>query len=714
MTDRDEPRRGPDGDSPVPEPIERRVTEPMAAPELEPGTEPARRPTPVPGELSAASSFSQRVAARHEAEAASFSKRVTEPLAAEEPSASGSFAKRVTEPLAAESPPESFSKRVTEPLAVEEPSASGSFAQRVTTPRPAVSPASESFSKRVTEPLAAEEPSASGSFARRVTEPRPAEDPSVPRAYYPRRVTEPMGVEPDEVEEGDFIDAADADDETIAPDPIAADPRGERKLTPDEAVVARSRELAAESRRRRPDPWDSKAIDWTLRISVVVAVLSLGVIGIALPHSVLRGGASWLGFLFFVLSGWGYFIVRIRGVADPDFGLRAAWGAAGYVAIAGVLVAIGVCSNPAILALIALGAAGFVWRELVAPIPSWRRVRSGIQFLRARRALGVLVILLVGLAGWQMLGAVAALDRNPWDDDLAYTPLIKRLLDDGNLVEPFSFRRMGAYGGQTVLGALAGARGTLANVHLVDKALFFGIALLIIAGKAKERRTQPVWTVLLVLVLLLLPETSINTAAQWTGVAMFLALYRAVARDHWSIVGLVGAATCTLRQNYIAVVVLFVGIVLWRRLHATRRVMSWREAWQIEKPRWRLVVGVASLAIVAWWIAAFLSNGTFLFPLLEGTWNHELALVPEAMTWTQRVAAFALACIDTSPIVVVPILFVLLVFTDDDRIGRPLASFFIAVCVGFVLLAHGFAVAEPYHLWRYAFGFSIVLAAVFV
>jgi hypothetical protein len=508
-----------------------------------------------------------------------------------------------------------------------------------------------------------------------------------------RRVTEPMTAPP--LEEP-------------TPEPAT------RELDPDEAIVARSREEAAQARRRRADPWDSPRIDWILRIAVIVLVLAMGGIGIALPHSVLRGGVAWLGFLFFVLSGWGYFIVRIRGVADPDFGLRAAWGAAGYIAVTGVLVAIGVCSNPAILALIALGAAGFAWRELVSPTPSWRRVRAGVRYLRNRRAMGVLVILLVALAALQMLGAVAALDRNPWDDDLAYTPMIKRLLDDGSLVEPFSFRRMSAYGGQTVLGALAGARGTLANVHLIDQGLFFGVALLIVVGKAKERRAQPVWVTVLMLVLLLLPATAINTAAQWTGVAMFLALYRAVARDHWSIVGLVGAAACTLRQNFIVVVVLFVGIVLWRRLRATRRVMTWREAWQIEKPRWRLVVGVALAAIIAWWIAAFLSNRTFLFPYVDGTWNHELSLVPAAMTWTQELASFLWVCIDTTPIVVVPILFALLVFTDDDRIGRPLRSFFIAVVIGFALLAHGFAGTEPFHLWRYAFGFGVALTAVFV
>jgi hypothetical protein len=487
--------------------------------------------------------------------------------------------------------------------------------------------------------------------------------------------------------------------------------------TPDEhklhEIVARGREHGEQSRTWR-DPWDHPTVDRVLRAAMIVVVLALGVLGIGMPQSVLRGGVAWLGFLFFVLSGWGYLIVQIRRVADPDFGLRAAWGAAGYLGVAGVLLAIGICSGPVILGLIGLGAAGFAWRELVTPTPGWRRIRVALRYVREHPGIGVVAIALVALALIQMIGAVAALDRNPWDDDLAYTPFIQRLLDTGDLIEPFSFRRLGAYGGQTVLGALGGARGTLANVHLVDKALFFGLSLLILAGKARERRAQPVWVVTIMLVLLLLPDTAINTASEWTGVAMFLALYRSVARDHWSIVGLVGAAACTLRQNYVAIVVLFVGLVLLHRLVHTRRVTSWREAWAIERPRWRLIAIVATLAIAGWWIAAFVSSRTFLFPYLLGTWNHDVALMPEALTWTQKLGNFLWACIETAPLVIVPVLAVLLAFTDDDRSGRPIRSFFVACVLGFVLLVTGFGSADPFHLWRYAFGFTLALASVFV
>src|SRR5262249_27895513 len=87
-------------------------------------------------------------------------------------------------------------------------------------------------------------------------------------------------------------------------------------------------------------------IDRALRVVTLAAVAALGVLGFVAPDSVLRGGLAWLGFLFFVLSGFGYFVVRAARQLDADFGLRAAWGAALYLALAGVLIAFGVCTRP--------------------------------------------------------------------------------------------------------------------------------------------------------------------------------------------------------------------------------------------------------------------------------------------------------------------------------------------------------------------------------
>src|SRR4051812_23252197 len=97
------------------------------------------------------------------------------------------------------------------------------------------------------------------------------------------------------------------------PDEELQGPAPRAPTSPIEAIVAQSREDAERARNRR-DPWMLPIVDRILRGAVIVVVLALGALGIGLPQSVLRGGVAWLGFLFFVLSGWGYLIVRIRRV----------------------------------------------------------------------------------------------------------------------------------------------------------------------------------------------------------------------------------------------------------------------------------------------------------------------------------------------------------------------------------------------------------------
>lgn len=425
------------------------------------------------------------------------------------------------------------------------------------------------------------------------------------------------------------------------------------------------------------------------RATTIAAVGALAWLGCTGP--LLVGAVAWLVVLAFVASGWGYLLVRALRIQDPDFGLRAAWGLAGYLAIGGIPLALGVLSRPVILGLVGIGFAGFAWRELVAPNATPDHVRTGLRALRANPIVGGLAIALALLAIYKLVGAAAQLDRDPWDDDIAYTPFIKRLLDVGDLVEPFSFRRLGAYGGQTVLQALVGARGELANIHLLDKGLFQALLYLLVLGAA--RRTLWVW--LLTLVLLLAPETAINTASYWSGAAMFLALYRTVVAERWLVAGLVGAATCTLRMNYLPVVALFLAIALLYRRD--------RRAW--------LTTLAGSAALVPWMIAAFVSSRTFLFPFMQGTWNHALSMRQGMPTWIDELRELAWCAMDSSPIIVWPALAAALCFVRDRRPARPLVALVIASALGFALLVHGLVGTEPSHVWRYAFGYTTALLA---
>lgn len=459
--------------------------------------------------------------------------------------------------------------------------------------------------------------------------------------------------------------------------------------------------------------------DRTLRLATTALVLGLGALGLAQPDAALTGGVPWLVFLFFVLSGFGWFVVRATCIEDPDFGLRAGWGLAAYIALTGPLVMLGVCSRPVVFALIGLGAIGFAWRELVTPTPLWHSVRYGMSRARAHPLLAYLAVAIAVLAAIRILGAVVMVERNPWDDDVAYIPLVKRLLDAGDQIEPFSFRRLGAYGGQVVLQALGAVRGTLQNPHMIDQGLCFGLCLLLYTGYARVLgRVAEIWLVLPLVALLVMPDISINTASYWSGVVCFLVIYRTLARHEsttgYALVGLVGAAACTLRQSYLPAVALFLAFAAASRLQREAREASWTVAWRRERRVWLAMVGVAFTVLLPWCIAAFLSNHTFLFPFMQGTWNHGLSLAPTGWSWVDNLSFLITCIIEAQPFVVLPIVFPLLAFTRDSRPSRPLTMLFVAGTLGFLILVASFTSSDSHSLSRYAFGYLLPLLLVFV
>ncbi|MBA3454812.1 MAG: hypothetical protein H0T42_17120, partial [Deltaproteobacteria bacterium] len=367
----------------------------------------------------------------------------------------------------------------------------------------------------------------------------------------------------------------------------------------------------------------------------------------------------------------------------------------------------------------AIGFAGFVWRELVTPVPVLGLVRDGYSFLRAdpKRLFAVLIVLLALL---QLVGGVAKLGGNVWDDDIAYTSFLKRLLDIGDMNEPFSFRRLGAYGGQIVLNGTASVRGSMSNIFLIDHGLCQGLSVLLVASYVRSKKIDGVWQALILVTLLMLPNTSINTASYYSGVAGFVALYRTIVlfgqvtniaeqRRYMAVAALLGAAICTLRQNYIPVVVFFLGFVLIVRLWTGARQNGLRVTWKVERGLWLVLIATTAIALAPYCIAAYRSNESFLFPLMAGTWNHGLKLTPYVWSWLQELEFFVWCCVEPHGIIVVVPLFCVLIIVKDDRPGSPLMSLFVASAVAFLILIHTFTSSDPQNLWRYAFGYSVAL-----
>ena len=116
---------------------------------------------------------------------------------------------------------------------------------------------------------------------------------------------------------------------------------------------------------------------------------------------------------------------------------------------------------------------------------------------------------------------------NVWDDNMAYRSFVQQFLDTGTLYEPFSYRRVAAYGGASLLQALVLAFSGRDRIHISDD----GIALLLALGLLTSYRAGPRRAVRAAVLaagglLLALPYERHNLGGQMTGCTLFLALFR--------------------------------------------------------------------------------------------------------------------------------------------------------------------------------------------
>ncbi|HEX8110562.1 MAG TPA: hypothetical protein VF516_22670, partial [Kofleriaceae bacterium] len=327
---------------------------------------------------------------------------------------------------------------------------------------------------------------------------------------------------------------------------------------------------------------------------------------------------------------------------------------------------------------------------------------------------GVLVVYLALL----VLGSIAS-HGNPFDDYVGYLALTRRMLDCGDLIEPFSFRRISAYGGQTALHALVALRGDVASGDLLDTGMFQAIAVLVIVDLARRRRLHVAATALIVAFVASLPDLSINAAATWTGVAMFLCAYSLAsdpARDGRALVltFAVCAGACTLRQNYLLPAGGFAALLLVFQARARAAAASWRTAWAEQRGTAALCVAVAAGVLVPYAIATWRSNATFLYPLVLGTANPAAPLRPTGFTVFDELSFWFAVALDTEPIRIWWVLAPFMLVARDARAARPWAALLIASVVGFAVLVHSFALSDTATLWRYGFGYMTPLAVVFL
>lgn len=446
-------------------------------------------------------------------------------------------------------------------------------------------------------------------------------------------------------------------------------------------------------------------------VALAGALIAGAVLGLIHPHDIF-GGAGWaiaVGGVLFGLGGGARRALRI----EMMIGEQLALGTIVWIFAGGVLLAIGHASRGPLFVVAGIGfALAFVdlWAyacQPASPVTGNDRWVAATLLAVLAVYLGFVVIAMIGTRG------------NPYDDHVAYTPLVKRLLDCGNLIEPFSFRRLSAYGGQTVLLALVALRGDVDSTDLLDRGVFQVIAILVVLDIIRRRQLKVGVSSLLIFFLLCLWDLSINSASTWTGFTCFLAAYAFVSREDSPprtallLAFAASGAACTLRQNYILPAGLFALLLLVFHLRARAATSTWREVLASERATIGLAIATAAVIVVPYAIAAWASSGTFLYPIMFGTWNPAAPLRPTGATVYDELVFFLSVILHSEPIriwwLVIPFMFL----ARDTRTTRPWKAYLIASCVGFAALVHSFMLSDPNTLWRYAFGYMTPLALIF-
>ena len=440
-------------------------------------------------------------------------------------------------------------------------------------------------------------------------------------------------------------------------------------------------------------------------VLMAAAILSTAVFPVFGP---VHRAAIWGGVLLASLAGWGGLVARLAYPGQRvDLGLRLAWGSAALLAIGGVACLAAVATRPALLALVVAGVVAEYGYRLgwlgVAPEP-----------LRATRwsaaTVAALAVAMV-LAGVQYYGGATGLRLQENDDWVSYLVYPKKIIATGTLIEPFSIRRLAAYGGQSLLQALTliGSANVL-QIPLLDMGICLIIVLALVIGD-RGREPPGLW-LLPVLLVVTLSNIRTNSTSVMSGVVFFLALFRTASAPalaerplrRGAVLGLLAAAAATLRQSFIVPACAFLAILYtpaaWQAFRAPHGQRRSRLASAVIAPVAMLV------CLLPWALLSQRSSATVLFPLFSGNYH------PEYGRWTSADLVGRLTFLwenvrHAYPIAGRSIFFLAALLVPWHATGGALAAVTWAALLGFVAIVCGFPLSDVWSMSRYYFGFVI-------
>lgn len=425
--------------------------------------------------------------------------------------------------------------------------------------------------------------------------------------------------------------------------------------------------------------------------------------------------AVWGLVLLCSFVAWGRLLTRVLRDQRPfGWGLHGALGMALTVAVFGALACVRLVSVASVVIWAAAGpllvAADRVRRGPASLVP-WRvRIRAALPPQQA----GFLVVLalLSIVAALQYARATMNASFNPWDDEMAYRSYVRQFLETGTLLDGFSFRRVGAYGGQSLLQAFVLALSNRDRVHILDNGICQLIPFGLIVGyRGSGGRNARAAVLLAAFLLLTLPYYVHNLGGEFSGLMFFLALFRvyddpgfenASPRTNAVLAGLLAAATCTLRQNYMSAAIGFVALI--------HLALVWfpgarpRRAW--------IHQGLASAAaifafLLPWIVLSTIAIHTPLYPVMRGNVRPDFGMSGH-VTFDEEIRWGLVNLFMFTPVSSIALFFVAVALLPGLRRHRAIQMFMFATMGAFALMMHFFkAFHDAESIARYYFAFSV-------
>jgi hypothetical protein len=427
--------------------------------------------------------------------------------------------------------------------------------------------------------------------------------------------------------------------------------------------------------------------------------------------------ALWGLVLLVSFVGWGSVGRRLLVPGERfDWGLGAVVGMAVVLALGGALQVLRLMSPTMVVVLTLVGLAALAADRLARRQELVLELQQGLARARQGKVMAVAVGLLYLLALIVYLGNVATPVLGAWDDAEAYAVYPKALLAFGSLEEPFSFRRLGALGGQSLMQAFLLVGSGSDRLNGFDNGICQLAILGMVHGYAPARRGATLVAMLFV-VAFTYPFHNLGSAL--SGATFFLALFRVLngtthvgqPSDRRAIlVALLAAAAWTLRQNYMVAVLAILGATYalrWLEDPPARRELVWSLL---------RTLGAVVLCLIPWWIVAYRSSGTFLFPLIVGNGRADFGVLGR-ISLREELQFFVFNALWNRPVRTIWLFVLAALFLDEKPRDRAVLGFLIGTGVGVVLLIHGLnALDDVKSISRYYMGFeyACVLAITLV